>query len=154
MLPSASDPDLTGLSVSRRSKVTHSSEFEEVTQTGLAKALLRQELARQREAKLGRIALILVGRWSNGKEFGHLSDSSCSLYSICSPVIAETLFLLSLLSGWSIIQFNWMLNCSMLLYFVFLQVRREALCRVLEEDRQLYAKELSQKGLAIYQQRL
>ncbi|KAB5586831.1 hypothetical protein PHYPO_G00006020 [Pangasianodon hypophthalmus] len=33
-------------------------------------------------------------------------------------------------------------------------VRREALRRVLEEERQLYAKELSQKGLAIYQQRI
>ncbi|KAK2854857.1 hypothetical protein Q7C36_006726 [Tachysurus vachellii] len=32
--------------------------------------------------------------------------------------------------------------------------RRVALRRVLEEERQLYAKELSQKGLAIFQQRI
>ncbi|KAG7336041.1 hypothetical protein KOW79_000734 [Hemibagrus wyckioides] len=73
-------------------KVSYRPEFEEASQTGFAKALLRQELVRQRETKLAHVALILV--------------------------------------------------------------RREALRRVLEEERQLYAKEFSQKGLAIFQQRI
>lgn len=58
----------------------HQSIFEEATQTGFAKALLRQELARQGEAKLGHVALVLVGRWSHRKESGHSPDISCSLY--------------------------------------------------------------------------
>ncbi|KAK3551239.1 hypothetical protein QTP70_013829 [Hemibagrus guttatus] len=73
-------------------KVTYRSGFEEASQTGFAKAFLRQELVRQGEAKLAHVALLLV--------------------------------------------------------------RREALRRVLEEERQLYDKELSQKGLAIFQQRI
>ncbi|KAM9488032.1 uncharacterized protein Hap1MRO34_005101 [Clarias gariepinus] len=68
------------------------SEFKEATQTGFAKALLRQEHIRQREADLGHVAFIMV--------------------------------------------------------------RKEALRRVLDKEEQLYAKELSQKGLSIYHQRI
>lgn len=79
LFPSASDPNITGFSVARISNVTHKSEFEEAIQTGFAKDLLRQELTQQREARLGHVALILVGRGSHRKEFGH-SPISCSLY--------------------------------------------------------------------------
>lgn len=63
------------------SKVPHRSEFEEATQTGFARALLRQELTRQREAKMGHVALILVGRGSHPKSLIiHQISVSISMY--------------------------------------------------------------------------
>lgn len=77
MLPSATDSDITGLFVLRNRKVAYRPEFEEASQTGFVKALLRQELVRQRETKLAHVALILVGRGCQREEFAHSTDISC-----------------------------------------------------------------------------
>lgn len=101
LLSSATDPHITGLSVFRISYVTHRSEVDKASQTGFAKSLLQQELTRQKEAKLGRVALILVGRGSHKERIwsfaGYLLLIACAKLFILKHEI--TLSLISVLKS-------------------------------------------------------
>lgn len=64
----------------------HRSEFKEATQTGFAKALLRQEHIRQREADLGHVAFIMVG---TVEEVLEKKLSFNTIFSVKQPIFAS-----------------------------------------------------------------